>query len=603
MTRAQRIQARRVAQRQRRAHQQRLAQARSAANRRRQRRNITATGLRGATEFSADPVLSDPVAVLRLFRTFAPAACLQLMRATTPERERGQAGAPRMEGRWGLLFFAHIMAGDPDWQHWHNHNKHSPLWELCGFEHVPSFQTLYLRFSELEQPRYVAAFEQAAHRFVRIAARHVPEAFDFVHTDGTPAHSHARLTHACPNQAYCDSRVGRVAQVIDRVSDEAIGADRHKRSADPEPEDPDAPPDNRLIKLTDQEAMDLGLADWHRSRYFKFGERGHIMRCRDKEVGVRAYRPTPGSAKRKVWIGGYFMPAISDYFWSPFAVHFFEADIQEHLGWPRLYRKAMTALNDDPDNPTHRITGVVADRAFTNKTFIAHNTHEGVASITPERSLPGGRAWRELRDPQGRWDEHGPRCKYCGGPSAPARGPGEGFAITGAGDPRISFRCALGWTQDCQTKLQTISCQREYRALLPIGRRERIFHDMLKAHSHFEGVFDSWRDRYAVSGTSNATRTKRRASIPAQKLRAAAALLAEWFRICLRMGYIGNLARHNPNQPCARNGGARGVIRIRAYRQEEGLELPIGPAALSLNLPPTAHGNAPPGNGPPPPSP
>ena len=86
----------------------------------------------------------------------------------------------------------------------------------------------------------------------------------------------------------------------------------------------------------------------------------------------------------------------------------------------------MTAHNDDPDHPTHRITGVIADRAFMNKTFIGFNTNEGVASITPERSLPGGRPWSALRDPQGRWDEHGPRCKYCGGPSAPASGTGEG---------------------------------------------------------------------------------------------------------------------------------------------------------------------------------
>lgn len=124
-------------------------------------------------------------------------------------------------------------------------------------------------------------------------------------------------------------------------------------------------------------------------------------------------------SKKKVWLGGYFLPAISDYFWAPFALHFFPADIQEHLGWPTLHRKAMTALNDDPDNPTHGITGVVADRAFTNKTFIAFNTHESIASITPERTLPADASGRRCETPTGALTSTAPLCRYCGGPPPP----------------------------------------------------------------------------------------------------------------------------------------------------------------------------------------
>jgi hypothetical protein len=305
------------------------------------------------------------------------------------------------------------------------------------------------------------------------------------------------------------------------------------------------------------------------------------MRCRDKHVGVRMYAAGTRS-KKKVWTGGYFLPAVSDYFWAPFAIHFFEADIQEHLGWPALYRKAMSALNEDPDHPQRRITAVIADKAFTNRTFIGFNTEEGVASITPERDLPGGKPWSDLRDSDGRFDEHSPRCQYCGGPSAPASGPGEGFALTGSGDPRIAYRCALGWHEECRTKMQTISCRREYRALLPISRRERLFHDLMASHSHFEGVFDSWRDRYAVSGTSNATRSKRRLSIQAQRLRGAAALLAEWFRICVRMGYIGNHSRLNGHTPVKRTRGNKLMAKLIEYRRLEVLDLPVGPMAAKL---------------------
>ncbi len=277
MTPAQLKQARRRARRAAKAaaRQRQLAHRAASGRKRIKRRNASAFGLKGATEFSADQVLKDPVQVIELFKRFAPAACLELITRTTPERERGQAGAPRIEGSWALVFFAHIMAGNPDWQPWYHESQSSRIWDVCGFAQRPSWATTYLRFCELEDPRYVAAFERAAYRFVRSAARHVPHAFDFVHTDGSPGHSHSKLEHACPNQTYCALRVGRVAKNIGRANDETINEDRHERSRAPEPEDPDEPPDNKLHKFSDEEARDLGLSDWRRSRYFRFGARGH----------------------------------------------------------------------------------------------------------------------------------------------------------------------------------------------------------------------------------------------------------------------------------------------------------------------------------------
>jgi hypothetical protein len=152
----------------------------------------------------------------------------------------------------------------------------------------------------------------------------------------------------------------------------------------------------------------------------------------------------------------------------------------------------------------------------------------------------------------------------------------------------------LGWHEECRTKMQTISCRREYRALLPIGRQERLFHDLLAAHSQFEGVFDSWRDRYAVSGTSVATRSKRRFSIRAQRLRGAAALLAEWFRICLRQGYMGNHTCRNEHKPTLRTNGADKLITLHLYRRTHKLDLPLGPASKTLPFRTPAHGSSPP---------
>lgn len=412
--------ARRAAKQAARARQ--LAERAASTRKRRQRRNAKAVALKGATEFSSDPVLSDPVAVIELFKRWAPHACLELINATQPDRGDSHPGAPRLDGSWALAFFAHILSGSPDWQPWYHAMQSTRLWEVCGFGKRPSWQTTYLRFAELEDPRYVAAIERAANRFIRIAAHHRPHAFDFVHTDGSAGHAHVRLEHACPGKDYCATRAKDSPKRIARASDDLISDERHERSRDAEPEDPDAPledaaTDRKLHKLSDEDAQALGLDDWRNSRYFKFGARGHIMRCRDKDTGVRMYAGGPGR-KRKVWLGGYFLPAVSDYFWAPFAVHFFEADVQEHLGWPKVYKKAMAALNSNPDDPRHRIVGVVADRGFTNRTFIGFNTEHGVATITPERKLPGGKPWSDLRDPDGRWDEHAPRCKYCGGPAA-----------------------------------------------------------------------------------------------------------------------------------------------------------------------------------------
>jgi hypothetical protein len=94
-----------------------------------------------------------------------------------------------------------------------------------------------------------------------------------------------------------------------------------------------------------------------------------VFRCRDKDVGICLYRAGPRT-KQTVWTGGYFLPAICDFFWAPVAVHCFEADIPEHLGSPELYRKTALAIDYAPDRP-HPHRRVIADRAWTNKTHIA----------------------------------------------------------------------------------------------------------------------------------------------------------------------------------------------------------------------------------------
>lgn len=73
--------------------------------------------------------------------------------------------------------------------------------------------------------------------------------------------------------------------------------------------------------------------------------------------------------------------------------------------------------------------------------------------------------------------------------------------------------------------------------------------------------------RYQVAGNSNANRPKRLQSMPCQRLRAAAALILEWLRICLRQGWIAAHVRRNPEQPVARRDPEMAVRRIGSERR------------------------------------
>ncbi|MGH2846412.1 MAG: hypothetical protein ACRDL0_10435 [Thermoleophilaceae bacterium] len=69
-----------------------------------------------------------------------------------------------------------------------------------------------------------------------------------------------------------------------------------------------------------------------------------------------------------------------------------------------------------------------------------------------------------------------------------------------------------------------------------IGPLDPLCHELKQAHQTNERTFDSWRDRYAVAGTSHATGSKRTNSRAAQ-LRVAAALLVDCSRsVCATAG-------------------------------------------------------------------
>jgi hypothetical protein len=459
---------------------------------------------------------------------------------------------------------------------------------------MPCFKSMRERFDELQDPRYVSAFTEAAEELIRIAKHFEPRIGRHLHVDSTDSHSHMTLEHACPNRAICKAlREQQLAhevpakQVANATTDE-VKADRHKRSQQPEEvesADDEAQPaqtmsaavwtKNKLYKLTDDQAAGLNLDT--SCRWYLLN--GHFLRCLDKSAGVRMYRARRASgnrlpSKRKVWVGDYCQAAVDHFTGAPVAMHFFSCDINEHLEYERLLDMATRALAETP-------TTVSTDAGFAQVGTYRTSVTRGITLVAPERDPGGNVKWEDLATD--RYDADGMlRCKHCGGITTQT-GTGLGFVINGVGDPRLRYRCSYPWTDDCH-KVQTISCLVEPRVLLPLGRLNRTYHELRESHQTFERVFDHWRDRYAVAGNTIAVRSKRRESRPAQQLRAAAAMLAEWLRICMRHGWVGNHKTLNAVEPEETTHATQKHDIFCRRRRMNGLNLPRGQAAENLGL-------------------
>ena len=165
-----------------------------------------------ATEFSDDPDLQDPVWLVRELKQH-PQLLGPLEEMLTPAPARDQfvapgrrgRGRPRLKGSWPLVYLAFVISRDPAmesfWQRW----RDSALWWEAGFEFVPDYDTLRLRFVELEKLEAErsergekTAFRHIADLLITQARRHEPRIGQVIHVDGTAWQTHARLHHACP---------------------------------------------------------------------------------------------------------------------------------------------------------------------------------------------------------------------------------------------------------------------------------------------------------------------------------------------------------------------------------------------------------------------
>ncbi len=109
----------------------------------------------------------------------------------------------------------------------------------------------------------------------------------------------------------------------------------------------------------------------------------------------------------------------------------------------------------------------------------------------------------------------------------------------------------------------------------PLNLTDELYEQLRHRHGSTERIHLHLRGRYREGGKETIVRFKR-TGIGAVKLRAAAIVFLEWFRVLLRHGWLGSWRKIN-RRPVIRPGGGR-LARVLMSRKKCGVDLPYGPA-------------------------
>lgn len=119
-----------------------------------------------------------------------------------------------------------------------------------------------------------------------------------------------------------------------------------------------------------------------------------------------------------------------------------------------------------------------------------------------------------------------PFCAFCGGGTDFVR------SYIDRGRARVDFRCAVG----CRTTTQHIYCDEDPRRLLMIWRTSPVYTALRGSHFTYERKHSDLRTQYLVAPKTLDIRPKRM-GIAWQQLRANAAMLIDWVRVTIKMGW------------------------------------------------------------------
>jgi hypothetical protein len=499
-----------------------------------------------ATDFSGDPVVNDPI---WLVKSIKQTKWVYRQLKDAADGLAANWGRRREAGEWALAFIGFLAGGMVDMQPWYDRSSEE-FWKTCGFDAKPPYIRVYTRFVELE--KIMLAFREAAGRLIKHARAHDARVGAHVHVDSTEAESNTGLVHECCKDKMRGRR-GKVAKRPQREPTSEVRARRHEESAK-------AAPDRDEPVLGDAEKIKI-----ERTRKL-VRINGHWYSMTDKTAGIRAYTGPRGATRW--WIGYYDQKMVDHFTGGVLAVDDFNASTQEYYHYPELFQQLVDNVGALPETMT-------ADRGFSISSVFEHNTRKGVASVFPWRASgpePERRDFETL-------DRHGiPRCKHCGSDTNFIR-----FSANG-GSPRLWYRCRLQRTPACAND-QTKATSHNWRLLIPLWRTDSLYHTLQASHESTERAHDDWRQRYKVAGDNRSIRPKRR-GVLWQRLRSAAAMLIEWFRICYREGWLGS-AQTSKSYVKPPNGvGKKAALSLIKFRRDQRISTPYGPAAERLGIGP-----------------
>jgi hypothetical protein len=519
--------------------------------------------LPGATEFSKEDELRGSLNAVKLLKS---------QRWAWDELREACAGlesnyARRREpGHWELAAVAFVASKHVDIQPWWDESA-DELWRECGFEGKPPYMRVWRRLRELEA--ICEEFLSAAGAVIRRCRQHDERVMAHIHVDCTEDETHAALIHdcredddeGCASQAVL-TRSGRRraapgrARRPERVKTSIARRQREDWNAKP-PEE--AVEDERAVS---PERVQIVQRDGKVIKRIRQG--GCWYRTRDLGAGIRAYTGERGA--KRFWHGYYAGKAVC-HFTGGVVPSVDDASTQEYDLFPGIYDRVRELAGKAPES-------VSGDKGFSIASCFEHATRNGTAPVFPWRTSGGDRK----RHDKATHDRHGVmRCKGCGGAMEQVR-----FSAN-RGRPRLWFRCMVGVTPEC-AKEQTISCQADWKMLVPLARTEALYHELKESHSTYEGVHDYWRDRYKVAADELGVRPKV-VSLDWHRLRANVACLIEWLRIGAKHGWLGSVrGAQRQGERRFKEVGERAAAKLAKFRWRIGLAQPYGPKAAALGL-------------------
>ncbi len=579
------------------------------ARRRKHPREIRLPYLPKAADFGRDRGLSSVIPLIHAFRTLG-AHFDQMLAAEFPVRSEisphsGQVeltrsdedadprgpGRPPNPGRWELAATAFVASNYRSVQAFCSRFSGTGLWRECGFgDWEPDDRTVRLHFEEIED-NHCHAFAKVANAEIALAHSRDPRVGTTGFGDGTKWQSPALVKRVEPQGP--EGRHWNTKNVLKRANEDDFQSLHEKESAEPEPEDdkPDeiAWADERgNLVAVESAASPIHIDELRGRQYFEIN--GVEYYADDVECGLRKVEKQPGN-RVDVWFGGIAFSITDGFTGLRLSTQVFRADEQEFDHIPAAIEEIRDTLGAPP-----LILSV--DRFSSIKDMYEYCAWRGIYLVAHYK---GSRQKPERKDLRcDSFDEHQiPRCPHCGG-EGDILGEGLGHYWEPGPEPReprVRARCRNLESDECRAHpIFSVPCAVDYRMMTGLPLTTQLWHAVAERHGTWESIFGNDRDRSGFAGKDTTGMLARRGVAP-QRLRGEISRMLDWFRLCLRQGWIEGWERQNPHEAIdlmADQVNHRGVVkygigkgrlaRVMGARRRRGLNLPYGSVAERLGL-------------------